>query len=164
MMKDHIYKKGKTKTDENTWFIKIGDIVGSGGLNPHGTEKEYQYTPFGYFKNSAIYTCYYDTGTVFSQNPQKSCVYGTKDELENWKHFVFNNKLPIFLNICLIIDQNNTSKGFIPWITNKQYTDSEIYKLLNINENEQKLIDSVIKKFERNSTWFKRYMIGSENV
>ena len=28
----------------------------------------------------------------------------------------------------------------------------------------QKLIDSVIQKFERNNTWFKRYMIGSENV
>ena len=161
MMKDHIYKEGKTKTDENTWFIKIGDIVGSGGLNPHGTEKEYQYTPFGYFKNSAIYTCYYDTGTVFSQNPQKSCVYGTKDELENWKYFVFNNKLPLFINIVMTIDQHNNSKNYVPWLTDKQYTDREINNIFKFTEDEIKLIDTVISKFERNSKWFKRYMIGN---
>ena len=31
MMKDHIYKQGKTKTDENTWFTKYAKIVGTGG-------------------------------------------------------------------------------------------------------------------------------------
>ncbi len=164
MMKDHIYKEGKTKTDENTAFLNFADIVGQGGCGGHGygvfnnSDNDFQQTLFGEYQNSVI-----DVTCRKTDNPRYR-LYGTKDELENWKYFVFNNKLPLFLNICLIIDQNNTSKGFIPWITNKKYTDNEIYKLLNINENEQKLIDTVIKKFERNSTWFKRYMTGSENV
>ena len=37
---------------------------------------------------------------------------------------------------------------------------STIDNILNINKDEQLLINLVIKKFERNSKWFKRYMVG----
>ena len=91
-------------------------------------------------------------------------LYGTQTELENWKHFIFNNKLPLFLNIVLTIDQNNNSKEFLPWLVDKQYTDDEINKLFGFTDEEIKLIDTTIKKYERNSPWFKRYMCGKDAV
>ena len=91
-------------------------------------------------------------------------IYGTKEELENWKHYIFNNKLPLFLNIVLTIDQNNNSTKYLPWLVDKQYTDEEIYELLGLTEDEIKLIDRTIKKYERNSPWFKRYMCGPDSV
>ena len=160
MMKDHIYDPSKTKIDENTWFCKISSSICCGGLNPHGTNKEYQTTLNGIYKNSCVYCLYYNTGIVINNVPHKECVYGTKEELENWKYFAFNNKLPLFLGISLITDQNNTVKQYVPWIVNNQYTDDEIYKILNINKDEQLLINLVIKKFERNSKWLKRYIAG----
>lgn len=91
-------------------------------------------------------------------------LHGTQTELENWKHFIFNNKLPLFLNIVLTIDQNNNSKEFLPWLVDKQYTDDEINKLFGFTDEEIKLIDTTIKKYERNSPWFKRYMCGKDAV
>jgi hypothetical protein len=103
------------------------------------------------------------TNPVYSDT-NADCIYGTQTELENWKHFIFNNKLPLFLNIVLTIDQNNNSKEFIPWLVDKQYTDDEINKLFNFTDEEIKLIDVTIKKYERNSPWFKRYMCGKDSV
>ena len=160
MMKDHIYDPDKTKIDENTWFCKISSSICCGGLNPHGTNKEYQTTLNGIYKNSCVYCLYYNTGIVINNVPHKECVYGTKEELENWKYFAFNNKLPLFLGISLITDQNNTVKQYVPWIVNNQYTDDEIYKILNISHEEKELVDKTILKFERNSEWFKKYMEG----
>ena len=160
MMKDHIYDPGKTKIDENTWFCKISSSICCGGLNPHGTNKEYQTTLNGIYKNSCVYCLYYNTGIVINNVPHKECVYGTKEELENWKYFAFNNKLPLFLNIILTIDQHNNSYNYVPWITDKHYTDDEIYKILNISHEEKELVDKTILKFERNSEWFKKYMEG----
>ena len=91
-------------------------------------------------------------------------IYGTKTELENWKHFVFNNKLPLFLNIVLTIDQHNNSKDFLPWLVDKKYTDDEINQMFGFTDEEIKLIDSTLKKYERNSPWFKRYMCGKDSV
>ena len=98
-----------------------------------------------------------------TNNPAK-CVYGTKQELENWKHYVLNNSLPLFLNICLIVDQNNTTLPYVPWLVDKKYTDQEIYDMFNFTEKEIKLIETTIKKYERNSPWFKRYMCGPSEV
>ena len=91
-------------------------------------------------------------------------IYGTKEELENWKHFVFNNKLPLFLNIVLTIDQNNNSKEFVPWLVDRQYTDDEINKLFGFTEEEIRLMDVTLKKYERNSPWFRRYMCGKDSA
>ena len=91
-----------------------------------------------------------------SGNPCDS-VYGTKKELENWKYLVEHNNIVVFVNICLTIDEHNNSREYLPWLVDKKYTDEEIYKLLNINEEEQQLISSVIKKFDRNSQFAKNY-------
>ena len=91
-------------------------------------------------------------------------IYGTREELENWKHFIFNNKLPLFLNIVLTIDQHNNSKDYLPWLVDRQYTDEEINEMFGFTDDEIKLIDYTIKKYERNSIWFKRYMCGKESI
>jgi hypothetical protein len=93
-----------------------------------------------------------------------NCLTDTKSHLENWKHFVFNNKLPLFLNMCLTIDQNNNSKEFLPWLVDKQYTDEEINNLFHFTDEEISLMDKTIKKFEKYSPWFKRYMCGKDSV
>lgn len=98
-----------------------------------------------------------------TDNPAK-CVYGAKTEIENWKHFVFNNSLPLFINLCIIVDQNNTVLPYVPWLVDKKYTDKEIYEMFNFTDEEIKLIETTIKKFERNSPWFKRYMCGPSAV
>lgn len=83
-------------------------------------------------------------------------VYGTKEELENWRWFAYNNKLPIFINVCLTIDENNNSRCYVPWIVDKRHTDEEIYKMLGISSEEQKLIDETIKKFDKDSEFGKQ--------
>ena len=184
MMKDHIYHEGKTKIDENTWYCKYPEIIGGTGGSLCGIEStkvggkydaetnfskhkygtyliSYTSPCFHYYMNdiNKIKPFKYDRGKHITDKVA-DCLYGTKDELENWKYFVFNNKLPLFLGISLITDQNNTVKQYTPWITDNQYTDDEIYKMLNINKDEQLLINLVIKKFERNSKWLKRYIAG----
>ena len=91
-------------------------------------------------------------------------VFGTKSEVENWKYFVFNNKLPLFLNICLTYNQHNNSVDYLPWLVDKQYTDDEINEMFGFTDDEIELINKTIKKYERNSPWFKRYMCGPDSV
>lgn len=137
----------------------------------------YNYGVFGQFMSIYTNVYYHPNRNSISETPLHTynsanketdkvadCLYGTKQELENWKHFVFNNKIPLFTSIVLVIDQNNTCKDVLCWLTDKQYTDSEIYKLLGITEDEQKFIDKTIKKYERHSPWFKRYMCGKDSV
>ena len=64
----------------------------------------------------------------------------------------------------LTIDQHNNSKEFLPWLVDKQYTDDEINKLFGFTDEEIKLIETTIKKYERNSPWFKRFMCGKDTV
>lgn len=103
------------------------------------------------------------TNPVYTET-NADCVYGSQAELDNWKHFIFNNKLPIFINIVLTFNQNNNSKNFIPWLVDKKYTDDEINKLFGFTDEEIRLIDTTIKKYERNSPWFKRYMCGKNGA
>ncbi|MBO6273350.1 hypothetical protein J6O48_11300 [bacterium] len=192
-MKDHLYKKGKTKTDENIWFCKYADIMPfiacqtAQSSRPRGGgyffNSAYQYNEngdklkFGEFFKSYYSAFWHYNNNLISKSPLHTYnaanketdkiannIYGTKDELENWKHFVFNNKIPLFTSIVLVIDQHNTCKDVLCWLTDKQYTDEEIYKLLNITKEEQEFIDRTIKKYERHSLWFKRYMCGPDSV
>ena len=64
----------------------------------------------------------------------------------------------------MTIDQNNRSLKFVPWLVDKKYTDQEIYNMFNFTDKEIKLIETTIKKYERNSPWFKRYMCGPSEV
>ena len=107
--------------------------------------------------------CAYDAGKHLTDKIADN-IYGTKEELENWKHFIFSNKLPLFVNICVTDGQDNNSKPFLPWLVDKQYTDEEINKMFGFTDEEIALIDRTIKKYERNSPWFKRYMCGPGSV
>ncbi len=188
MMKNHITKELK---NDGTWYIKYQEIIPVIGClmsSPATSSSEdVMYASNTYWRGelfgeylTGYYTTCYHTGDdndisqsihhakkqgaskKYTENPTDN-IYGTKQELENWKHFIFNNKLPLFINIVLTIDQHNVSHEFIPWLVDKQYTDDEINKLFGFTEDEIKLIDDTLKKFERNSPWFKRYMCGVEN-
>ena len=187
-MKDHIYKDGKSIVNHQTYYCKYPEIFGGVGASFCGTvtptngasyetDKAYinhllgtYITPYisafyHYFGNeiSDKMPCRYDRGRNLTDKVA-DCLYGTKQELENWKHFVFNNKIPLFTSIVLVISQNNRVKDIMPWITDKQYTDDELYEMLGINEDEQKFIDRTIQKYERHSPWFRRYMCGKKCV
>lgn len=192
-MKDHIYKDGKSIVNDQTYYCKYADImpfiacqaaqtshVRGGGYmfdSAYQRDKNGNVLEIGEFFKAYYSTYYHYNRNSISQTPLHSYnagnketdkiadnLYGTKQELENWKHFVFNNKIPLFTSIVLVIDQHNTCKDVLCWLTDKQYTDSEIYQLLGITEEEQQFIDKTIKKYERHSPWFKRYMCGKDSV
>lgn len=189
MMKAHTTNEDKGR---NFFYTKYHELTTRGGLgitscvNGAGMILENAFENPIYYTNgycNDLFHCGFSTIANSIQNePLKSIqrggaigshkltdkiadnIYGTQTELENWKHFIFNNKLPLFLNIVLTIDQNNNSKDFLPWLVDKQYTDDEINKLFGFTDEEIKLIDATIKKYERNSPWFKRYMCGKDAV
>ena len=174
MMKNHV----TTVEIDKMLFLPYREI-----LTYHGWDSEVDYVQTANGTYYGIYTtpcCHKDRneirnfigktaekktkdGRKYGGNSDTS-VYGTREELENWKHFVFNNKLPLFLNIVLTIDQNNNSKEFVPWLVDRQYTDDEINKLFGFTEEEIRLMDVTLKKYERNSPWFRRYMCGKDSA
>lgn len=168
MMKAHTTKENKGGDFYYTKYAELcdGQIV-RGNRKPLFYDNndisviEPYYTTAYHLKNNEI-----SVTPILVTNSDKIAdnIYGTQTELENWKHFIFNNKLPLFLNIVLTIDQHNNSKDFLPWLVDKKYTDDEINKLFNFTDDEIKLIDTTIKKYERNSPWFKRYMCGKDSV
>lgn len=188
LMKNHIYKCGKTLIDKNTYFCKYPEIMSGTGGSLCGLETlqvggkyeaeanwntcifgsyiiSYHSAYYHYFNNDIsnkiLYK--YDRGKHITDKPAE-CLYGTKEELENWKYFIFNNKLPLFISIVLIIDMHNNCKDMLCWLVDKKYTDEEIYQLIGITEDEQKFIDKTLKKYERNSPWFKRYICGPNSA
>ena len=189
MMKAHTTKEDKGR---DYWYTKFADLLPkagcfmSGAVRHAGTNLDTMFTNDVYYRYgylTSFFDCGYHTIANDIQNePLKSIqrggaigshkltdkiadnIYGTQTELENWKHFIFNNKLPLFLNIVLTIDQHNNSKDFLPWLVDKQYTDDEINKLFGFTDEEINLINTTIRKFERNSPWFKRYMCGKDSV
>jgi len=184
IMKNHITKENK---GEGVWYTKYQEILGSdcvgcGGVTERGgmkyeSETLWKQSNNGDYERGYFSPAYHHLQNSISETPVCSCdagkhltnkiadnVYGTREELENWKHFIFNNKLPLFLNIVLTFDQHNNSKEFLPWLVDKQYTDEEINELFGFTEEEINLIDRTIKKYERNSPWFKRYMCGPDSV
>lgn len=176
MMQSHLFKKNSL-VDSNTKYLRcwLYQMYGLGS-NYGGVVNQYRSNSDALHRNVACgrYMMSYvassadeeicDNVVVGKKGNVSDCVYGTKEELENWKHFVFNNKLPLFINICLTIDQNNNSTGFVPWLVDRRYTDDEINEIFGFTDDEINLIDSTLKKFERNSPWFKRYMCGKESA
>lgn len=185
MMKNHITKQNE---GENKWYAKYQEIIGGYSVGCNATTKKvgmsyggegslwsnclngeyakgYFISLYHHFNNDILNTphCSYDRGKKLTDKIADN-IYGTKEELENWKHFVFNNKLPLFLNIVLTIDQHNNSKEFVPWLVDKQYTDDEINKLFGFTKEEIRLMDVTLKKYERNSPWFRRYMCGKDSA
>ena len=185
VMKNHVTK---TKLDDGYCYAQYQEIIGGDSQGCNATTqkvgmsydgdgslwgkcsngeycKGYFISLWHHFNNGItdIPHCSYDRAKKLT-NKIADNIYGTKEELENWKHFVFNNKLPLFLNIVLTIDQNNNSKEFVPWLVDRQYTDDEINELFGFTEEEIKLMDMTLKKYERNSPWFRRYMCGKDSA
>lgn len=73
---------------------------------------------------------------------------------------MFNNKLPLFINIIMTIDQHNNSLQYVPWLVDRVYTDEDIYNMYGFTQEEKEFIDETLKRFERNSEWFMSYMKG----
>ena len=175
-MIDHVIdtKKYKEYESKGYWFLPYGKYM----LNNLGTTKTNKWTSGFHTKNDLIDTLnsYFEVSCTRhkerlstkvyigtrSNNPFDS-VYGTKEQMENWYYFVYNNKLPLFVNICLTIDEQNNSREYVPWLVDKKYTDEEIYEKLNITKEEQKLIDATIKKFDKD-TAFGRKLFGVEQL
>lgn len=178
----HLYRPGKLEKKEDTWYCKYAEIISAnmcGGGNRVFSDEMYRY-----WTNKEYYLAY--TASLFHSDKTSDiqnypnerrdrtgkiikgtcadCITGTKEELENWKHFVFNNKLPLFINIVMTIDQHNNSMPYVPWLVDKLYTDDEINKLFGFTDDEIAFMDRTIVKFERYSPWFKRYMCGPTSV
>lgn len=169
-MIDHCINIKKYNDYENKgyWFLPYGNYM----INNLGTMQTHRWTNAFHMKTNLIDTL--NSYFVVLASPKieeltynvvpkgiksggpKDSVYGKKKELENWQYFAYHNKLPLFIAICLTIDENNNNREYVPWLTDKQYTDEEIYKLLNINKEEQHLIDETIKKFDKDSEFGKR--------
>lgn len=179
-MKNHITNQN---IDGNVYYTKYADIIGGnlcgGGYVRFSSDFMYRKHKCGEMYISYS-TCGYHgaTNNCISNKPVErrnrrgvkiegssgECVYGTREELENWKYFIFNNKLPLFINIVMTIDQHNNSIEYLPWLVDRRYTDDEIFKMFGLTEYEVYIIDKTIKKYERNSPWFKRYMCGKTFV
>jgi hypothetical protein len=186
MMLDHIYDN-KSVVGNNTWYASIRKkIIGNGGVGDNLARYSWDSQYFGKY-NLFLYHAYIGTMSIrenFSQSPIpiiKSWsskhteptykegtiadnIYGSKEELDNLKYNLLNTKFMPFINLVLNIDQNNNSLPYIPWLVDKIYTDDEINELFDFTEDEINLIDKTIKKFERHSLWFKRYMCGPSSV
>ena len=183
IMSKHIYKN--QIINKNTYFIPFSSLCASTPIaidskRPKSSNNlnRYYKTVNGYFYKVYFHVLYHKSYEIKNYVPKSfaaggntttnkkysdkdtTCIFGTKEELENWKYFVFNNKLPLFLNLLLTIDQHNNSINYVPWLVDKKYTDDEIYKLFNFTNEEINLINKTINKFERDSLWFKRYFKG----
>lgn len=169
------YKKGM-KVSEGSLFAAVAKVMRGGCGDPRFSDE--------WFVNG-LYRCYYyhcyNEKELISETPHKLLctgytydnpkykdelavnVWGTKEELENWKYFVYNNDLCKFLNICIIQDMNsdNISK-YVPFV-NWKYTTKEAYKELELTEKEIELIKHTIKRYNKNSKWFKRYLEGNKS-
>ena len=158
MMKNHITTKDMGGND--IYYVRFMSIITTHGYNSEVDKVKTKFgTYYGTFTTPLVHKhdnqLYEHVPKTKTGNPA-GCVYGTKKELENWKYFVYNNKLPIFINIVMTIDQNNNSLPYVPWLVDKKYTDDEIYKLLDINSDEQNLIDETIEKFEWHNKYYKK--------
>ena len=172
MMKSHITKKPLA---DDVWYGKVSRVSRCGcksgnrfHLDSYYYGDVFKYYYFNGFDDrdeiSATYLKSRDSGNKLTDKDADFCLYGTKNELENWKHFVYTNKLSLFINLVMSINQDNNSKDFLPWLVDRQYTDDEINQLFGFTDEEIALIDRTIKKYERNSPWFKRYMCGPDSV
>ena len=166
MMKSHV----TNEEIEDNYYLAHSDIL---TMHSYHLQVDYVKRVFGTYMTqytaALLHKHYTDIVSVIhhsrSKNSNKfNCVYGTKEELENWKYYVLNNKLPLFLSLCLTIDQHNNVKDFVPFLVDKKHTDEEIYDKFKFTEEERDLIEFTIKKFEVYSPWFKRLRCGVSEV
>ena len=160
LMENHLCKKS---FNSDLYHISCTDFigceyVGCSGLEPYDNDSQWIKHKFGEFMRGYIYATYRNKTEV--QESNSFTVEGTKENIDNWIHYIMNNKLPIFLNIALTNGRHNHSTKYVPWFADKHYSDEEIYSILNLTQEEINLIDSTLKKYDRNSAWFKQYRTG----
>lgn len=188
-VKNHLYIPNKSNKIINNYYIPFsvlcaGSPIALYFVRPIMALNDFKFnkTKFGEYYKYWLLTLFHNSYEISEYVPKSfarggsttnskkysdneaACITGTKEELENWKYFVFNNSLPLFINICMTIDQHNNSLDYVPWLVDKKYADQEIYEMFGFTDEEIKLIETTIKKYERYSPWFKRYMCGPSSV
>ena len=158
LMKNHTTYKDVG--GDNTYYLRFMSIITANGYNSVVDKVKTKFgTYYGTFTTPLVHkhdNKLYDHVPKTKAGNASGCVYGLKEELENWKYYAYNNKLPIFINIVMTIDQHNNSINYVPWLVDKKYTDEEIYKILDINKEEQELINETITKFEWHNDYYKK--------
>ena len=164
MMESHV----TDKEIQGYHYMPYNEIIGPTGYH---IDFSYKTTPHGQFSFHYLSFCMHKTRADINDKivnkangNSDTAVYGTADEIENWRHYIMNNKLPLFINLCISFDHHNQSKPYIPFIVDKQYTDDEIFKMLKLKKSEIDMIDKTLKKFERYSPWWKRYCCGKDSA
>ena len=178
-VENHRYIPNKTKKIKGNWYCKYAGTI-SANMCGGGPGRYNSGSMFRTALNNDYYLAYTaplfhsdtttdiqnypnerrDKGGNIIKNSEAECITATKEELENWKYYVFNNKLPLFINIIMTINLCNGSMRFVPWLVDKKYTDQEIYDMFNFTNEEIKLIETTVKKYTRYSPWFIRYILG----
>ena len=170
MFRRHIADHNKINYSNDDWFLQRSTMMPAHGY----------YSNIDYIKHS--FGEYYGTYSTFvshkdnfiptkeigyKQSSKKNlwdCTFGKREELNNLVYNNLNTKLFCFIQCVMAINTKGNSEDFIPWLVDKKYTDQEIYDMFNFTDAEIKLIETTIKKYERNSPWFKRYMCGPSEV
>ena len=168
----HSIKRDNVSNNSNHWYIRYRDIITNNGysseadrikIGDKGNEREFYSAyiqPLIHHKDQEIYS--YQPKNA--KGNLSECIIGSQEELTNYKHYVLNNTLPLFINICMTIDQHNNSLKYVPWLVDKQYTDQEIYDMFKFTQKEINLIEKTVRKFQYSSPFFKRYMCGPSKV
>lgn len=164
---NHIFVPHKSEHKEGLTYRPFASIGGhfcnhcEGDWIESKFGQHYFYTSFLVHKTSGEIS---DSVTVNRNGNKYNCLVGTREELENWKHFATSNKLALFISAVMSIDQHNNALDYEPWLVDKQYTDEEINEKFGLNEEETDLIDKTIKKYEKSSDWYRRYLFGPSAV
>lgn len=171
-MENHVFKKKMNRDGLhflrywNYQLYALGSNYG-GVVNQYRnkTIAVYRNLPYGNYFSSYVDSLFYkdvcDSVPIGRKN-ECDCLYGTKEELENWKYNAQNVKVLMFASLCVTMDKNNNAKKVVPFLCKKKYTNEEANELLGITEREAKFIDYVLEKFEYDSPWFRRYICGPE--
>ena len=172
----HKYKDGDNYS-ENDWFCKYAGLGRSICADPRSSDVWYRNGLFAYYywnafddrppkniDNKPIKDL--SNGSTYNnpkyKNTSSNNLIGTKTEIENYKYNVFNTNLFAFINIIFTISSNNGSVNYLPWLVDKKYTNKEIYHKFNFSKEEIELIENTIKKYQKDSDWYKEYMYGSK--
>ena len=168
---NHIIKRDKV-SNVHQYYLRYRDIITKNGyfsnaniinIGNNGNERTYYFAYIQsliHHKDQEIYSYRLEN----AKGNLSECITGTKEELTNYKHYVLNNTLPLFINICMTIDQHNNSLKYVPWLVDKQYTDEEIYSLFGFTKEEINLIKYTVEKFQYSSPFFKHYMCSPSEV
>ena len=170
MFRSHVVNHNKPNYNKNDYFLRFATMMPAHG---YYSEVDYIKHPFGQYYGSYSTSVthkddYLPVKTIgiksTSKNNPWDCTFGAKEELINLSYNNLNTKLFCFIQCVMAINTKGNCYDYIPWLVDKKYTDEEIYEKFGFTEDEIKLIETTIKKYERYSPWFKRYMCGPSSV